>query len=88
MTAQNNHPGHLGGRMEQVTPRLRKVGNLYELDGEPIRRLVGRPRVERRPLQILWDLRESTLALPGDELPDDTYEDEPIRRTVGKACSR
>ena len=88
MTVQNNHPGQPEGQLEQITPRLRKLGNFYEVDGEPIRRMVGCPHVERRPLQVLWDLRESTRVLLGGELPDDTYEDEPIRKTVGKARPR
>ena len=75
-------------RMEQITPRLRKVGNLYEVDGESIRRVVGQPRTERHPLQVLWELREGARMLLGGELPDDTYEDEPIRRIVGKARPR
>ncbi len=74
--------------MEQVTPRLRRTGEFYELDGEPIRRMVGRSRVERDPFAVLWDLRESAMELSGGELPDDTYPDEPIRRTVGKARPR
>ena len=74
--------------MEQITPRLRKHGDFYELNGEPIRRAVGRPRVERDPFDVLWDLRESAMELLGGELPDDTYPDEPIRRTVGKARPR
>lgn len=88
MTAQNNSTDQPEGQMEQLTPRLRKAGNFYEVDGEPIRRMVGRPRTERRPLQVLWDLRESARMLTGGELPDDTYEDEPIRRIVGKARPR
>ena len=74
--------------MEHVTSRLRKNGDFYELDGEPIRRTVGRPRVGRDPFEALWDLRESGRELLGGELPDDTYPDEPIRRTVGKTCAR
>ena len=74
--------------MEQITPRLRKTGDFYELDGEPIRRVVGRPRTERDPFDVLWDLRESAMELLGGELPDDTYPDEPIRRTVGKTRPR
>ena len=71
--------------MDQITPRLRKTGNFYELDGEPIRRVVGRPRTERDPFDMLWELRESARELLGGELPeDDTYPDEPIRRIVGK----
>lgn len=74
--------------MEQINQRLRKVGNLYELDGEPIRRVIGRPRAERRPLQVLWDLREG-FRLPFSAVDgDDTYDDEPIRRVVGKARPR
>ena len=73
--------------MEQISSRLRKVGNFYEVDGEPIRRVVGRPRTERRPFQVLWDLRESTRLL-GSEPLDDNYPDEPIRRIVGKARPR
>ena len=64
------------------------MGHFYEVDGEPIRRVVGRSRLERTPLQTLWDLRESARLLCGGELPDDTYDDEPIRRVVGKARPR
>lgn len=74
--------------LKQITPRLRQTGEFYELDGEPIRRVVGRVRVERDPFDVLWDLRESAMELSGSELPDDTYPDEPIRRTVGKARPR
>lgn len=74
--------------MEHVTPRLRKTGEFFELDGEPIRRVVGQPRTERDPFDVLWDLRESARELSGGELPDDTYLDEPIRRIVGKAGPR
>ena len=74
--------------MEQVTPRLRKLGHFYEVDGEPLRRVVGRQRTERHPLQVLWDLCQGARMLLGSEWPDDTYEDEPIRRIVGKARPR
>lgn len=74
--------------MEQTNSRLRKLGNFYELDGEPLRRVVGRARTERDPFDVLWDLRVSAMELLGGELPDDTYPDEPIRRTVGKARPR
>ena len=71
--------------MEQITSRLRKTGEFYELDGEPLRRVVGRTRTEHDPFDVLWELRESAMELLGGKLPDDTYPDEPIRRTVGKA---
>ena len=74
--------------MKQITPRLRKIGEFYELDGEPLRRVVGRVRTERDPFDVLWALRESARELLGGELPDDTYPDEPIRRTVGKTGAR
>lgn len=75
--------------MEQITSRLRKTGDFYELDGEPIRRVVGRPRTERDPFDVLWEMRESAIELLGGEVPDDdTYPDEPIRRTVGKTRTR
>lgn len=74
--------------MKQITPRLRENGEFYELDGEPIRRVVGRVRTERDPFEVLWELRESARELLGGELPDDTYPDEPIRRTVGKTGAR
>ncbi len=51
--------------IEQTTPRLRKTGEFYELDGEPIRRVVGRPHTERDPFNVLWDLRESAIELLG-----------------------
>ena len=70
--------------MEQITPRLRKSGEFYELDGELIRRTVGRGCTEHNPFDILWALRKSAQELTGGELPDDTYPDEPIRRIVGK----
>ena len=73
---------------DQKTPPLRKIGDFWEVDGEPIRRVVGRPRVGRNPFDVLWDLRESGRELLGRELPDDTYPDEPIRRIVGKAGAR
>lgn len=74
--------------LEQITPTLRKVGYFYEVDGEPIRRVVGRPRTEKSPLQVLWELRENAQALAGHALPDDTYDDEPLRRVVGKTRPR
>ena len=74
--------------MEQITSRLRKTGDFYELDGEPLRRVVGRPRTDRDPFDILWDLRESAMELLGGELPDDTYPDEPVRRMVGNTQPR
>lgn len=74
--------------MEQLASRLRKVGQAYEIDGEPLRRVVGRPRAERDLFDVLWELRESAMELLGGELPDDTYLDEPIRRTVGKTRPR
>ena len=73
---------------EKITSRLRKTGEFYELDGEPIRRVVGQPRTGGDPFDVLWDLRESALELRGGVLPDDTYPDEPIRRTVGKPRAR
>ncbi len=69
--------------MPKHNPRLRQTGPFYELDGEPLRRVVGRGRPERDPFDVLWGLRESARELLGGELPDDTYPDEPIRRTVG-----
>ena len=74
--------------MEHITSSLRKTGDFYEVDGEPIRRVVGRPRTGRNPFDLLWELRENALELLDGELPDDTYPDEPIRRTVGKARAR
>ena len=74
--------------MEQITLRLRKRGEFYELDGELIRRTVGRGCTEHNPFDILWTLRESARELTGDQLPDDTYPDERIRRTVGKVRTR
>ncbi len=74
--------------MEQITPRLRKTGNFYELDGEPIRRIVGRARVEMNPFDFLWKLRESARQLLGGELPDDSLPDVPVRRIVGKTHPR
>ena len=74
--------------MEQISPTLRKVGHFYEVDGEPIRRVVGRARIEKSPLQTLWELREDAQALSSHALPDDTYDDEPLRRVVGKARPR
>jgi hypothetical protein len=71
--------------IEQITPRLRRVGDLYELDGEPLRRVVGRPRVGRDPFDLLWEMRQFAVEVLGVELEDDTYPDEPIRRIVGKA---
>ena len=74
--------------MEQITPRLRKLGNFYELDGELIRKVVGRPRVEVNPFDFLWMLRESARELLGSELPDDPLPDVPVRKTVGKTRPR
>ena len=74
---------------EQITPRLRKVGDFYELDGEEFRRVVGRPRTGRNPFDVLWELRElGRMLIPGGELPDDNLPDEAIRRTVGKTGPR
>ena len=72
---------------EQITPRLRRVGRLYELDGEEFRRVVGRPRLDRDGLDVAWDLREFAV-MAGAELPDDNLPDEPVRRTVGQARPR
>ena len=74
--------------MEQITPRLRKTGNFYELDGEPIRRVVGRPQVELDPFDLLWSLRQSARELLGAEIPDDPFPDVSVRRIVGKARPR
>ena len=74
--------------VEQITPRLRKIGNFYELDGEPLRKIVGRPRVEMNPFDLLWILRESARELLGGELPDDSLPDVPIRKVVGKTRPR
>ena len=72
--------------MKQITVRLRKIGGFHELDGELLRRVVGRPRTERDPFDVLWEMRKSAMELLGGEVPDDdTYPDEPIRRTVRKA---
>lgn len=73
--------------MEQITPRLRKCGHVYELDGEELRRVVGRPRLKRDPLDVAWDLRQFALEA-GVELPDDNLPDEPVRRTVGPTRPR
>ena len=56
----------------------------HKQKGEPIRRLVGRGRPERDPLEVLWLLRESAQELLRGKLHDDPYSDEPIRRTVGR----
>lgn len=73
---------------EFMTSSLRKTGGFYEVDGEPIRRVVGRPRTERNPFDLLWELREGARQLLGGELPDDSLADVPIRRTVGKTGPR
>lgn len=73
--------------MEQITPRLRRIGRLYELDGEDFRRVVGQPRLDRDGLDVAWDLREFAL-MAGAVLPDDNLPDEPVRRTVGQARPR
>lgn len=69
---------------EQVAARLRQTGELYELDGEPIRRIVGRPQAKRNPFDLLWELRESARRLLGGELPEDPLSNVPVRRIVGK----
>ena len=74
--------------VEQITPRLRKIGNFYELNGEPLRKIVGRPRVEMNPFDFLWMLRESARELLGGELPDDSFPDVPVRKIVGKTGPR
>ena len=65
-------------------------GYFFDADGEPVRRIVGQPRTKRDPFDVLWDLRESAMELLGGEVPDDddTYPEEPIRRTVGKTRTR
>ena len=74
--------------MDPVTPTLRKTGEFYELQGEPTRRVVGRPRTGRNPFDLLGELRESARGLLGGELPDDPLPGVPIRRIVGKTCPR
>lgn len=74
--------------MEQITPRLRKCGNAYELDGEDFRRVVGRPSW-RNSLDVAWDLREFAVSAGVDmSADDDNPPDEPIRRTVGQTRPR
>ncbi len=68
--------------MEQITPRLRRWGNVYELDGEPLRKVVGRPRQVDR-LTLLEDLNANLPALMGDRLPPPDARR--VRKAVGKA---
>ena len=69
--------------IEQITPRLRRWGNVYELDGEPLRKVVGRARVTDR-LALLEQLRADADALLGDTLPPPDASR--VRKVVGKAC--
>jgi hypothetical protein len=68
--------------IEQITPRLRRCGNVYELDGEPLRKVVGRARTMDR-LAIIDQLREDAIRLMGDKLPPPDASR--VRKTVGKA---
>lgn len=68
--------------IEQLTPRLRRWGGVYELDGEPLRKVVGRARTTDR-LQILEQLRADAAELLGeDKLPPPDASR--VRKTVGK----
>ena len=78
----------VSSNMAQITSAMQASGKSSKVQGEPIRRVVGRGRPERDPFDLLWELRESARELLGGELPDDTYPDEPIRRTVGKTGAR
>ena len=68
--------------VEQITPRLRRCGNVYELDGEPLRKVVGRPRSRHRLAQ-LESLNASLRELLGPRWskPDDRR----VRKVVGPA---
>ena len=68
--------------------RIHESKTLHEPNTELIRRVVGRGRPERDPFEVLWELRESARELLGGELPDDTYPDEPMRRTIGRTRAR
>lgn len=67
--------------VEQLTPRLRRCGSVYELDGEPLRKVVGRPRVTDR-LQVLEQLNANLRDLLGERWPEPDARR--VRKTVGK----
>lgn len=68
--------------IEQLTPRLRRCGNVYELDGEPLRKVVGRaPKADR--LTQLDQLNANLRDLLSDRWPEpDAWR---VRKAVGKA---
>lgn len=66
---------------EQLTPRLRRWGGVYELDGEPLRKVVGRaPQVDL--LDQLEQLNQSLAALDKGSLPPPDARR--VRKSVGK----
>ncbi len=68
--------------IEQITPRLRLCGNVYELDGEPLRKVVGCATKTDR-LTLLDQLNANLRDLLGDRWPEPDARR--VRKAVGKA---
>ena len=66
--------------IEQITPRLRRWGNFYELDGAPLRRVVG-----RAPCGNLLDHLDRLNASLKDLTPNSPQPDaRRVRKFVGQ----
>ncbi len=66
---------------EQLTPRLRRWGTFHELDGAPLRRVVGRAPGGNL-LDQLDELNAALRELAGNTLP--TPDARRVRKSVGK----
>lgn len=69
------------GSLEQITPRLRRWGDMYELDGEPLRKIVGRPP-KGDLLDQLDQLNQSLAGLNKESLS--ASDGGRVRKSVGK----
>lgn len=67
--------------LEQITPRLRRWGGMYELDGEPLRKIVGRPP-KGNLLDQLDQLNQSLAGL--NKEPLSASDGGRVRKSVGK----
>ena len=68
--------------METGMSRVLKTGDFYEVDGESIRRVVGRPRHYSDLAQLIQELRANACMLLGRDLPEEAGRDEIIRQLV------